>query len=363
MTLSLCIDARFTEASGIGTYIRGLLQALAENPPAGLALSLLVSPHHPHRWPWPTRAVASGMYSVSEQWTVPAAFRESKARLIHIPHYNAPVTLSHQSILTVHDLIHLKFPEFLPSRFASAYASFFFRCLVPRARAILVPSQHTRCDLLERLDISPERIIVTPEAASPRFRPADEAEKQRVRNHYDLPPEYFLYVGNLKAFKNVPRLVRLYSRLAQRRPVPRLVLVGRNFIDGFEKELARVPAVRWLPEAAFDDLPAIYSAALGFVYPSLYEGFGLPPLEAMACGTPVISSNRASLPEVVGDAACLVDPEDDDAITAALERLMDDAAFRRDLTERGQRRAAGFSWSRMAGQTVDVYRRCLENIA
>jgi glycosyltransferase involved in cell wall biosynthesis len=179
-------------------------------------------------------------------------------------------------------------------------------------------------------------------------------------NHLGLSRDYLLYIGNLKEFKNVERLVDAYTLVRSKdKDIPELVIVGRNFIKGFEKRLQCTPGVRWIGEVRRDLLPAFYKNAFLFIFPSLYEGFGLPPLEAMASGTPVLCSNRASLPEVVGDAATMVDPENTEAIAAAVSELIHDPERRKNLSAKGLQQAARFSWGRMADQTLQVYHQCL----
>jgi glycosyltransferase involved in cell wall biosynthesis len=271
-----------------------------------------------------------------------------------------PWLFASRTVVTVHDVIHLKFPEFWPSRAARLYASFFFRCVVPKARAILTVSENTKRDLMEMLSIPESRITVTPLAVDhARFSVSTLAEEADFRR-LGLPRDYLLYIGNLKEFKNVPRLVDAYRQVrARRQDCPELVLVGRNFIPGFERKIVRTAGIRWVGEVQRDLLPCLYKHALFFIFPSLYEGFGLPPLEAMASGTPVLCSDRASLPEVVGGAALLINPENTDDLAAAIERLIQDSALRQELSAKGTVQARQFSWDRMARQTLEVYNRCL----
>jgi len=357
---TICIDARMIQASGIGTYLQGLLGALSKMDTGDCSLSLLGDPALLPSGAWTREALTAPIYSLCEQWRVPLAFRRQNAALLHSPHYNMPWLLASRTIVTVHDMIHLKFPEFWPSRFARAYAHFFFHRVIPNARAVLTVSENTKRDLMEVLSIPENRITVTyPAVDHVRFSanpPTDEREFDRL----GLPRDYLLYVGNLKEFKNVPRLVEAYRQVRARRPdCPELVLAGRNFIPGFDREIRRTPGIRWIGDLRRDTLPALYRHALFFIFPSLYEGFGLPPLEAMASGTPVLCSNRASLPEVVGQAALMIDPDTTEELAAAMERLIQDSALRKELSIKGTARAALFSWDRMARQTLEVYKRCL----
>ena len=195
------------------------------------------------------------------------------------------------------------------------------------AKAIMTVSENTKRDLVDMLSIPKDRITVTyPAVDHARFQQKDPASLAELKA-LGLPSDYLLYIGNLKEFKNVERLVKAYERLwSVRSDSPPLVLVGRNFIPGFDKTIGRVKGLHWLGEIRRELLPSLYQNALLFLFPSLYEGFGLPPLEAMASGTPVLCSNRASLPEVVGEAAVMIDPENIDEMAAAMRRLIDDRA-------------------------------------
>jgi glycosyltransferase involved in cell wall biosynthesis len=355
--LPICFDARMAQASGIGTYIRGLLGALSEQ---GQSLKIIVSTPDDAPHNWPKQVVPSRFYSLGEQLRVPIAFWNSRARLLHAPHYNLPIAIASRCIVTVHDLIHLKFPEFLPSKLAGLYAHSFLYRWVPKARAILTVSEHSRKDLIETLGIPAHKITVTYPGVSRSFRPQTSEEVAPILEKIGLQPGYFLYVGNLKPFKNVERVLDSYVHFRARHPNgPEMVFVGRNFIPGFDQRLKKSSGVRWLAELGHADLPAIYAAALALIFPSLYEGFGLPPLEAMACGTPVVCSRRASLPEVVGDAAILVDPLSTDEIRDAMIRIWSEPGLREKMGKIGADRAKSFTWERTAQQTLAAYERAL----
>ncbi|HVO33311.1 MAG TPA: glycosyltransferase family 1 protein [Elusimicrobiota bacterium] len=356
----IVFDARMAYASGIGTYIRGFLSSARELPRSSFELTLLVRSGPPSIPGYNSTVVDSPIYSLSEQWRVPRACRERDAALLHSPHYNASVANIGRSVVTVHDLIHLRFPEFLKSSVAGLYARAFFHHVVPRARAILTVSQHTKQDLIAMLKIPEHKITVAPPGIPPGFRLMHTAEREAVRRTLRLPDRYFLYVGNLKEFKNVPFLLSAYQQFREQsaRP-PDLLLVGRNFIDGLPERMAAMAGVRWLSEIDQNQLPGIYANAVALVFPSLYEGFGFPPLEAMACGTAVISSDRASLPEVVGDAALLVDPQQEETLVSAMAVLDRDEHLRQALADKGLERSRAFSWSRLVQQTFQVYEQCL----
>jgi len=235
-----------------------------------------------------------------------------------------------------------------------------------RAAHVIAPSEFTRRDLIETYKLDPARVTAIPLAASEHFRPVEDAgEIERVRRLYGIAGEYVLAVGSIQPRKNLARLVRAYSGLRRERGrsnLPQLVLVGKQAwlygetLRAVEEEGVR-DCVRMTGYVSEADLPALYTGALCFAYPSYFEGFGLPPLEAMRCGTPVLVGDRTSLPEVVGDAALTADPFDTGALARALARLIDDAALRAELRARGLKRASAFDWRDTARMTLQVYRR------
>jgi len=234
------------------------------------------------------------------------------------------------------------------------------------AAQVIALSEYARSDIIDTYRVSPEKVSVIPLAAPAHFRPInDEQELQRVRQTYGIEGDYILSVGAIQPRKNLSRLVAAYSRLRRANPegkLPRLVLVGKcawlydeTLRTIKELEVSNsVVLTGYVPEA---DLPALYSGALCFVYPSYFEGFGLPPLEAMKCGAPVIVGNKTSLPEVVGDAGLLVDPFEVDDIAAAIEKVISDSNLRAQLRVKGLERAKLFDWRETARQTLAVYEK------
>jgi glycosyltransferase involved in cell wall biosynthesis len=293
----------------------------------------------------------------------PSVFRGDLGRrhadLAHVQ-YIVPGQAPCPVITTIHDVAFRRFPELFPLKHR-LLLNWLIPAVVRTAAAVITGSEATRKDLVELYDVDPARVAVTPYAADPIYRPMDREEaRQAVRSRFGVRSPYVLSVGVLQPRKNLPRLVRAYSRIAGRVP-HRLVLVGK---EGWASEelraaVAEAPAGRepvFTGYVADADLPALYAGADLFVYPSLYEGFGLPPLEAMACGTPVLTSSVSSLPEVVGDAGVTVDPRSISAIADAMLDLLSDDARRAALSAAGIARAAEFNWDRTARQTVEVYR-------
>jgi glycosyltransferase involved in cell wall biosynthesis len=229
------------------------------------------------------------------------------------------------------------------------------------ADAVIVPSQAVRADVVRILGLPSERVFAIPEAAGPAFRPQDASAIEAVRRRYGLDGPFVLSVGSLEPGKNRERLLQAFARMRARGLEHMLVVAGQRAwrYEGDEplaQRLGLAGSVRFLGHVPQADLPALYSAADLFAFPSLYEGFGLPALEAMACGTPVVASNVSAVPEVVGDAALQVSPLDVEALAGAMERVLRDERLRADLRERGLKRAARFSWEETARRTAEVYK-------
>jgi glycosyltransferase involved in cell wall biosynthesis len=273
--------------------------------------------------------------------------------LLFVPAHVLPLVRPRRTVVTVHDLGYLYFPEAHTRRQRlELHLSTAWNARV--ASRVIAISEATRSDLIQHYRISPERIRVVHHGVEPRFRPTTDGA---ALARYNLPPRYLLYLGTLQPRKNLERLLQAYARLPG--DAPPLVLAGaRGWY--FERIAAAIAALGLgervlLPGyVADEDVPALLTGATALVYPSLYEGFGLPALEAMACGTAVIAARTSSLPEVVGEAGLLVDPLSVEEIAAAMQRLLADAALRADLGRRGRERAALFSWDRCARETLAV---------
>jgi glycosyltransferase involved in cell wall biosynthesis len=264
-------------------------------------------------------------------------------------------------VVTIYDLSFVTYPEFhLPANVEHCLRG--TKLAIDRADALIAISESTRRELIDEMGAPPERIVVTPLAAEPGLhRVNDLTRLDAVRRRYQLPERFILFLGALEPRKNLPRLLEAFAALAPalQREFPLVVAGAQGWLNDSVHEQVRKLG---LGERVFfpgyidqGDIAALYSMATVFAYPSLWEGFGLPVLEAMACGAPVLTSNVSSLPEVAGDAAVLVPPTDVDAIAASLGRLLDDDAFRADLSARGRQRAAQFSWERCARETLAVY--------
>ena len=360
------IDARKLHDFGIGTYIRNLLRQLARLD-AETEFVVLCRPGDRESLAalGPNVRVVretAGNYSLAEQWKVPLDLRREGVTLFHAPHYVLPPLVSCRSVVTIHDCIHLMFPQYLPNRLAYAYARTSITLASRRATRVMTVSESSKRDIVRLVGADPGKIDVIPNAYDERFavEPREE-DVVRVRERYQLHDEFVLYAGNVKPHKNLERLIEAFS-LVRRRGLDhlKLVLIG----DDISKYAALRRAVHrhqlhkyvrflgYLPEGT---LAVMYRLAGVFVFPSIYEGFGLPPLEAMASGTPVVTSNVSSLPEVAGDAAVLVDPYDPSAIADGIERVLTDDDLRRDLRAKGLVRASQFSWERSVQRVREIY--------
>ncbi len=299
-----------------------------------------------------------------EQTALPLLARRDRWDITHSPVNVAPVLPSGRSVVTVHDLAFIVAPETMPSarrRYLTALTAHSVR----HAAQVIAVSESTRRDLIAWLGIDPERVTVTRLAAEPRFRPSAPADLDAFRERVGLNRPYILSVGTQEPRKNTALLVQAFASLADEFPHG-LVLVGPAGWLGEEldRALSALPErvrerVRLTGFVDDDDLPLWYGAAEALAYPARYEGFGLPVLEAMACGIPVVTSNVSSLPEVSGGAALLVDPGSSAELAAALWSVMTNPGLASELRERGLRRAAAFSWETTARLTVGAYRKAL----
>jgi glycosyltransferase involved in cell wall biosynthesis len=293
-----------------------------------------------------------------EQFLAPLLLRLNGADLFHGTLNVIPFACPVPGIVTVHDLAFIRFPHTFRS-YNRTYLDFATRLSVRRAARVLAVSEHTKHEVVGLLGVPPERVVVTPNAARAHFRPPDAATLAQFRARKELPEQFVLYVGTLEPRKNLTTLLDAYSQVVRSSNAPLIVGGGKGWLYDavFERLEAlglrdRVHFVGYLDE---EDLPLWYAAATVFVFPSLYEGFGMPPLEAMACGTPVVTSNTTSLPEVVGDAGLMVSPRDADALAEALLRMLRDADLRAELRARGLQRARAFSWRASAERTLHAY--------
>ncbi len=282
--------------------------------------------------------------------------------VLHSPDFIPPAIVRCPTVITVHDLAFLLYPRFLTRDSARYYGQ--VDIAARSADHIIAVSDSTKRDTIRLLGVPEEKITVIHEAANPLFRPIkDQDSLKRVTAQYNLPDEFILFVGTIEPRKNIPALLRAFRRLRDNyKSRAKLVIAGNRGwlveeVDAVIQQLELGDSVCCLGGIPNEELVYLYNAARVFVLPSFYEGFGLPPLEAMACGTPVIVSNSSSLPEVVGDAGWLVNPDDVEGLTVALYRILADEGLRNEMSAKGVKRAAIFSWERAARETLAVYRK------
>jgi glycosyltransferase involved in cell wall biosynthesis len=362
----VAIDARKLHDYGVGTYVRNILRHLARMDATNAYLLIcrpadteFVRALGPNFEAVPDR---SANYSVREQLSLPLNLWRGRVDVFHAPHYVFSPLTTCPTVVTIHDCIHLRFPQYLPHRAAHLYARVFLRVAARRARRVLTVSEASKRDILHYLQIPEAKVEVIPNALDERFElPPSDTEVARVRDRFLLNSPFILYTGNIKPHKNLDRLIEAFALLRRREfDGVKLLIIG--------DEISKYPNLRrlvhrhqlhqhvrflgFVPDAT---LAVLYRLASLFVFPSLYEGFGLPPLEAMASGTPVISSNVSSLPEVVGDAALLIDPLNPQAIADAMARVLCDGELRSELVRRGHERVRAFSWQRSVARIRDIY--------
>jgi glycosyltransferase involved in cell wall biosynthesis len=357
--MRIAIDVRKWRDFGIGTYVRNLVRHLAA---LDHETTYLLFCHQADEATLRDLAEnftpvvdESAGYGLREHLSIPLKLRSLRADLIHVPHYVRPLVCGIPSVVTIHDCIHLLFPQYLPNRFAYRYARLVMGRALRRSSLVFTVSEASRNDILRFYPMTPpDRVEVVPNALDAELlEHPGEDEMERVVERYQIHGRFVLYVGNIKPHKNLERLIGAFAVAKAKQGLSdlKLIIIG--------DEATRYPAlrrtienagvrqdVRFLGFVPDRTLSALYRLASVFAFPSLYEGFGLPPLEAMACGTPVVTSRLSSLPEVVGDAAVLVDPYSVEDIARGLTQVLTDEALRTRLIARGLERVLQFSWVR-----------------
>jgi len=362
------IDSRMVWHSGIGTYLRNLLPAVTR----AFRTALLGDPKTLAQFPWSAQAeilpASAPIYSPQEQWEL---FRRiPPSRLLWSPHFNVPLlpVHSHARLVTIHDVFHLAFARALslPKRL---YARLLIQHAVHASQRILTVSHFSKRELI-RLANAPEAniTVIYNGIDHQHFKPLERAQYTPIVERYHLPENFFLFVGNVKPHKNLSRLVHAFFQAADNLPDWHLVVIGKT--EGFittdttvrrqvEQHPQLAQRVHFLGEVPYQELPQFYNLAGAFVFPSYYEGFGLPPLEAMACGCPVAAARAASIPEVCGDAALYFDPFSVSEMAAALVQIARDNTLRDGLIRAGFQQANRFQWAESQHQTIAVIQALL----
>jgi glycosyltransferase involved in cell wall biosynthesis len=361
--------------AGVSRYIEYLLRYAPAELQSDETLTVYAGPdaRHPARlsgfdprvewhWTrWPTGRVPVRI--LWEQLAAPFLARQAQLDLIHAPVNIVPLVSGAARVVTIHDLAFLEYPEQYPSM-QRRYLTEMTRASTRRADRVIAVSEYTARDVAQRLDVDPERITAVPNGVDASFVPRQGSEElRRFKWKNSLPADFLLFVGTLQPRKNLIGLLRAYARIPAETRIPLYVVGGEGWMyrEIFDEvsSLGISRDVVFPGYAASETLPLWYSAAAACIYPSYYEGFGLPVLEAMACGVPVVTSDRTSLPEVAGDAAILVNPDDPDDIASGITMVLEDAERRHAMSRAGVEQAGRFTWQRTARETVAVYRNVL----
>jgi len=364
----ITIDARMLGFSGIGTYLKNLLENCARME-CEFSFRLAcprqesVREFGSDRFTW-VRADAP-IYGLREQWQIPRVAKGSD--LLHCPHYNVPCFYRGRLLVTIHDLTHIMDRTFRRTLPSLVYARPMLAMASRKADHIVTVSDFTKRQIVERLRIAPEKVTVIYHGVSSHFRPGNHEEAfQAASSALQSRRPYLLYIGTLKPHKNIPTLIRAFALLRGRKKVEQqLLIVGDDpkWKEGLVRLCSRLGIaghVSFFPHVAHAILPQVYAGADLMVMPSFIEGFGLPVLEAMACGTPVVCSQAASLPEVAGDAAEYFDPTNVNDVAAAIERVLGSRELRETLRRKGLERVKLFSWDECVRRHCEVYRRVLQ---
>ncbi|MBN1349086.1 glycosyltransferase family 4 protein [candidate division KSB1 bacterium] len=364
--MKICIDARKVFDFGIGTYLRNILYQFAKME-HGHRFFLLTAPNDLDRLQQLSNGFElvpeiAGKYSLREQFSIPRVLRRLDVDLYHSPHYVIPLIKTRPTLTIIHDVIHLIFRQQLKTPGAFYYASFMLRHAVKHSDQLVTISEWSKADIVRTLGADPAEIEVIYGAVDEFFKKQTQRDAvEMVARKLNLHSNYLLYSGAFKAHKNIDRFIRAFARLS-RDECPLLVLAGDR--------LANYPALQatihdlslddriinpgWL-EA--EDFLALYQGAAAFVFPSLYEGFGLPPLEAMYCQIPVVSSNASCMPEILGEGAHYFDPNSIDDMASKIHDVLSDNSLRERLIRRGRQQAATYSWEKSARQFLTLYEK------
>ena len=372
--MHIAIDAHSVGAQlgGNESYITNLIESLADIDSVNRYTLYVTKPEaakrFANRWPnFTLRTTLPHTPLVRVPLTLSAELRRHPVDLLHVQ-FTAPPFCPCPVVASIHDLSFEHLPKTFKRR-SRMQLRLTVGQTARKAARILALSEYSRGDIIETYGIAPDRVSVTPPAAPGHFAPVtDSLELARVRRNYGIEDEYILSVGSIQPRKNLARLIAAYASLRRLRPqakLPQLVLVGKKawLFDETLRAAAEhgltsdIIFTGYVPEA---DLPPLYSGARCFIYPSYFEGFGLPVLEAMQCGTPVIAGNRTSLPEVVGDAGLLVDPFDEQALALAMAGIIENSDLAAELRVKGLKRARDFSWRKTARMTLEVYMQAVE---
>ena len=370
--MRVAIDIRRVHEFGIGTHIWNLVRNLSDVDPETDYFLFGSRRHFTEFGPLGHKFTLVDIPEDNTVWNrqvrIPLQLRRNRIDVFHVPHYGAPLLVPCRLTVTIHDCVHLLFPQQGSSKFENYRRYMYTKRVVRRADHVLAVSGSTRQDLINIFDLEPEKVSVAYNALDGRFTVKHRPEEQKqVLERYQLKDPFILYVGQIKPHKNLDRLIEAFSvlksELGENKEYRnlKLIIIGDEISRHQYLRLTVVRSgvqrdVRFFGVVPGSALQAFYEAAVLFALPSLYEGFGLPPLEAMANRTPVVASNTSSLPEVLGDAALLVNPENVFEIARAMKQLLIDQVLRQDMIEKGSAQVARYSWKACANKVIATYK-------
>lgn len=370
------IDARFfgSIGKGLGRYTQKLIEHLekidSENQYVVFLRQENFDEYRPRNKNFQKVLADFPWYSFSEQLFFPRLLKKYQLDLMHFPHFNVPLLYRGKFVLTIHDLILIHFPTLKgttlnPFFYWLKYAAYKIAIwsAARRAKEIIAVSRFTKNDIITEYPWAKNKIDVTYEACE---KPNENLQEnsQLVLQKYGIIKPYLLYVGNAYPHKNLERLVDAFEQILEKNPNMQLILVGKeDFFYARLKEYVQkknVPEILFLGFVSDQELSVLYRSAEAYVFPSLYEGFGLPPLEAMSMGTAVVSSDHACMQEILGDAALYVDAKDAEKIAQGISRILEDENLKQSLVQRGYAQVKKYSWEKMAKETLVIYKRILK---
>ncbi len=365
-SLAFDYSPAFLSDGGVGVYARDLFAALQEEKASTFTIFPLSVREEVSR----KKGLLSSVHAVcrklyEDQYLLPREIAKSDAELFHGTAFTLPFYLPVKSVVTVHDMAFLRYPHFFLPRYRH-YLKLFFASGIRKADRIITVSRFTAQEIVFYYPDVEEKIRVVHSGISERFKPLPTQEVEVWREKKGLPERFLLFVGSMEPRKNLFRLLEAFSLYLHESAEKNLFLVlagGKGWLnEGMEEVIHRLDIEKHIVRTGFlatDELPFLYNAAEVFLFPSLYEGFGFPPLEAMACGTPVLCSATASLPEICRDAGCYCDPYDIKTIKEGIAALTENPALCEELSEKGKLRASCYTWQHCAGETLKVYREAL----
>lgn len=353
--MKIAVDARMIKMSGIGTYIQNLMKNGCYDIALGRKEEIETVKNDIQ-----TIEFDAPIYGIKEQLKFPyKELRKQKPDVLHVPHYNVPIFYRGKMVVTIHDLTHLVLPEFLPNKFAYLYAKFMIWIALKKATKVITVSQNTKSDILKMFKVNPDKIEVIHNGVGEEFVKKEKQEIEYLYEKFNIPKnkKIIMYVGNLKPHKNLERLLEAYSKIEDIDSIC-LLLVGKAFSNynvlGEKEKLLKIEnRVIHTGIVSQEELVDLYNLADLFVFPSLYEGFGIPILEALACGTPVICSNTSSMPEVGGDVVTYVNPLDIEQITKSIETEL---IKEKKIDTKAKSWIEQFDWKKIAYKTKEKFK-------